>query len=232
MSNFFDRIANTARRFPERPAIEWVGAGESRVTTYAELVDDAGHIAGWLDQTAGVAAGDRVAILAANDARWVASFAAILQVGAVVVPLDTGYSAAQVRTIVADSGARVLLAGARFLDVAREAATGAGALAPRVVALAGDELDNGKRGRDTFSDGNARKSVPTPFSDAAVILYTSGTTADPKGVVLTHANLEAEREAVLEVVKANEDDVVLGVLPLFHALAEMANLWMTITLGA
>jgi long-chain acyl-CoA synthetase len=227
MSNFFDRIADTARRFPERPAIEWVGAGESRITTYAELIEDAGHIADWLAGAAGVAAGDRVAILAANDARWVAAFAAILQVGAVVVPLDTGYSAAQVRTIVADSGARVLFSGARFLDIAREAATDAAA-PPRVVALG----DVGKRGRDTFSDGGARKSVPTLFSDAAVILYTSGTTADPKGVVLTHANLEAEREAVLDVVKANEDDVVLGVLPLFHALAEMANLWLPLTIGA
>ncbi len=77
-----------------------------------------------------------------------------------------------------------------------------------------------------------QKIHPTAGSDAAVILYTSGTTADPKGVVLTHANLEAERAAVLSVVKANEDDVVLGVLPLFHALAEMANLWLPLTIGA
>ena len=68
--------------------------------------------------------------------------------------------------------------------------------------------------------------------DAAVILYTSGTTADPKGVVLTHGNLEAERAAVLSVVQANERDVVLGVLPLFHALAQMANLWLPLTIGA
>ena len=120
MSNFFDRIADTARRFPERPAIEWIGADETRVTTYSTLIDDANCLAVWLAEAAGVAAGDRVAILAANDARWVAAFAAILQLGAVVVPLDTGYSAAQVRTVVTDSGARVLLAGARFLDVARD----------------------------------------------------------------------------------------------------------------
>src|SRR6186997_789801 len=141
MNNFFDRIADTARRFPERPAIEWVGASESQITTYAELLEDSGCIAAWLAQTAGIAAGDRVAILAANDARWVAAFAAILRLGAVVVPLDTGYSSAQVRTIVADSGARVLFAGARFLDTAREAAGGAGPSAPRVVPLADAELE-------------------------------------------------------------------------------------------
>jgi long-chain acyl-CoA synthetase len=235
MSNFFDRIANTASRFPDRPAIEWIGAEGSHTTTYTALIEDAEHIADWLARTAGVVAGDRVAILAANDARWVAAFAAILRIGAVVVPLDTGYSATQVRTILADSGAAVLLAGARLLDVAREAATGEGVSAVRVVTLAGGELDAnhaGKGGRATPSRQDTRERDQTTFSDAAVILYTSGTTADPKGVVLTHANLEAEREAVLAIVQANENDVVLGVLPLFHALAEMANLWLPLTIGA
>ena len=223
MSNFFDRIADTARRFPQRPAIEWIGTAESQITTYAALLEDSGGIADWLAETAGITAGDRVAIVAANDARWVAAFAAILRLGAVVVPLDTGYSSAQVRTIVADSGARVLFAGARFLDTAREAAAGAGTSAPRVVSLT-------EKWPGEFSE--SRQIHPATFSDSAVILYTSGTTADPKGVVLTHGNLEAERAAVLAIVKANEDDVVLGVLPLFHALAEMANLWLPLTIGA
>ena len=69
-------------------------------------------------------------------------------------------------------------------------------------------------------------------SAAAVILYTSGTTADPKGVVLTHANLDAERAAAFGVVDVTETDAVLGVLPLFHALAQMANLLLPLAVGA
>ena len=68
--------------------------------------------------------------------------------------------------------------------------------------------------------------------DAAVILYTSGTTADPKGVVLTHANLEAERQAAFSVVDVSERDAILGVLPLFHSLAQMANLLLPLAVGA
>ena len=64
------------------------------------------------------------------------------------------------------------------------------------------------------------------------MLYTSGTTADPKGVVLTHANLEAERTAALAVVDCHDRDAVLGVLPLFHALAQMANLLVPLSVGA
>ena len=67
---------------------------------------------------------------------------------------------------------------------------------------------------------------------AAVILYTSGTTADPKGVVLTHANLDAERGGAFAVVDVTETDAVLGVLPLFHALAQMANLLLPLSVGA
>ncbi len=66
----------------------------------------------------------------------------------------------------------------------------------------------------------------------AVILYTSGTTSDPKGVVLTHANLLAERDAAFAVVHVNEHDAVLGVLPLFHSLAQLANLLLPFAVGA
>ena len=174
------------------------------------LLEESGRIAAWLAETAGITTGDRVAILAANDARWVAAFAAILRLGAVVVPLDTGYSSTQVRTIVADSGARVLFAGARYLDTAREAAPSRGVARGRRA---------GRKSGRVNSSGLREFTRPLFVGRPAVILYTSGTTADPKGVVLTHGNLEAERAAVLSVVKANEDDVVLGVLPLFHALA-------------
>ncbi len=69
-------------------------------------------------------------------------------------------------------------------------------------------------------------------SDTAVILYTSGTTSDPKGVVLSHGNLIAERDAAFEIVSVTESDSVLGVLPLFHALAQLANLLLPFAVGA
>jgi long-chain acyl-CoA synthetase len=64
------------------------------------------------------------------------------------------------------------------------------------------------------------------------MLYTSGTTSDPKGVVLTHGNLLAEKAAAFRVVQIDEHDGILGVLPLFHALAQVANLLLPFTAGA
>src|SRR5262249_27469885 len=69
-------------------------------------------------------------------------------------------------------------------------------------------------------------------SDLAVIMYTSGTTSDPKGVMLTHGNLLAEAHAVFASVEVNEKDSILAVLPLFHALAQMANLLLPFAAGA
>ncbi len=218
MANFFCRIADAAGRHPERPAIEMVGAEGVATTTYAALGSLSGRFARWLVSDAGVRPGDHVAILGANDARWVAAYLGILRVGAVAVPLDTAYHAAQVRALVTDSGARVIFASEDHLDVARAATASAPVrVAPLTLDLPPDA------------------DVPTidvAGTDTAALLYTSGTTADPKGVVLTHDNLEAERAAAFGVLHVTAEDAVLGVLPLFHALAQTANLLLPLTVGA
>jgi long-chain acyl-CoA synthetase len=168
---------------------------------------------------AGVRSGDRCALLAENSARWCATYLGILRIGAIAVPFDTSYSAAQAATLLRDSGAHGVIASVRFETLAREAAAEAGrAMFPM----------------DSLAVGDTRSPVrceATPASPA-VILYTSGTTADPKGVILTHGNLLAEKDAAFQVVQVDERDVVLGVLPLFHALAQMANLLLPFSLGA
>ena len=71
-----------------------------------------------------------------------------------------------------------------------------------------------------------------PRDDLAALLYTSGTTADPKGVMLTHANLIGEANSVLAVVKIGPEDALLGILPMFHVLAQMANLFLPLFNGS
>jgi len=235
MSNFWGRIADAAARHAARPAIEYVRAdGRVETTTYQALVGEAGRFAGWL-RDAGLAHGDRAAILADNDAHWIAAYLGTLAAGGVAVPLDTAYTSGQVRTVVESSGARVLFTTPRHLDTARAAiADRPGGSAPRLVLLAGSAPDAaGVTAPETVAAAEpAPAAADAADADAAVILYTSGTTADPKGVVLTHRNLDAERLAVLSVIDASARDAVLGVLPLFHALAQMANLLLPLSIGA
>ena len=79
--------------------------------------------------------------------------------------------------------------------------------------------------------GGFAPSAAAP-DDVACILYTSGTTSDPKGVMLSHANLRGEMDSVFRFIRFDYSDAILGVLPLFHALAQMANLMIPLACGA
>ena len=215
---------------PDRPAIELVGADGVDTTTYRDLADGSGRLAAWL-LAHGIEPGSRCAILADNDAPWIEAYLATLRVGAVAVPLDTAYKATQVRTVLDSSGARLLFTTGRHLETARAACETMGDAAPVLVLISG--TSPGIVDASAFAAHSPVRSVAEVADDAAaVILYTSGTTADPKGVVLTHANLEAERAGAFAVVDVTAEDAVLGVLPLFHALAQMANLLLPLSVGA
>lgn len=230
MSNFYHRVAGAAAEFSSRPAID-VGASSGITTvTYRELILHAGRFAAWLEQRADVAPGHRVAILANNGAEWVAAYLGVLQLGAIAVPLDTAYTSSQIGTIIQDSGARVLFTAARYVDTARAAIVGLPE--PPVIALLAGAAPGIAGPDDVAPQTPLTRVADVSQRDAAVILYTSGTTADPKGVVLTHGNLDAERAAAFQVVHVTEQDRVLGVLPLFHALAQMANLLLPLSVGA
>jgi acyl-CoA synthetase (AMP-forming)/AMP-acid ligase II len=116
-----DRIAAAAARFPDRPAIERLQADGLQVTSYRELLQDAHGWSAWL-LARDLQHGDRAAILGDSEAPWIAAYIGILQVGGVVVPLDTAYSASQVSTVLKSSGARWLFTSARYLATARDGA--------------------------------------------------------------------------------------------------------------
>ncbi|MEO7134555.1 MAG: AMP-binding protein [Vicinamibacterales bacterium] len=213
--NLWTVFAETTARFGDKTAVEIQRSGGIERFTYRQLFDMASTWAAWL-AAEGIVPGDRCAILAHNDAHWCAAYLGILKRGAVAVPLDTNYSASQVTTIVRDSGARMLFVSDK---------------------LKANAFDAGVPMFDLHSEPTGPLEPFEPLEPCeptatAAILYTSGTTSDPKGVVLTHANLLAERDAAFAVVRVTEDDVILGVLPLFHSLAQLANLLLPFAAGA
>ena len=210
-TNIWTAFSDAADRFGDKTAVEILRSDRVDTFTYRQLQSMASSWATWLSSQ-GIASGDRCAILAHNDAHWCAAYLGILKLGAIAVPLDTNYSASQVATILSDSGARLLLVSEKLKEKAPSGI--AIAAIHEVPAAASSDID------------------PVPASHTAVILYTSGTTSDPKGVVLSHANLLAERDAAFAVVDVSERDSILGVLPLFHSLAQLANLLLPFVVGA
>ena len=247
MPNFADRFAHVADRFADRTAVEVQRGADLERVTYGALAAQANAWTAWL-QTTGLGPGDRCAIIADNDAAWVAAYFGILQAGAVAVPLDTAYTSAQVHAILDNCEPLIVFTTARYAPVVSAALADTTATLvvrlyewPRPLRRAG--LQSGghespalerptEDRRDEGSLGASAEIAPVAPEAPAAILYTSGTTSDPKGVVLTHANLDAERDAALRVIQVTEDDAVLGVLPLFHALAQLANLLLPLTVGA
>lgn len=229
MSNFWQTYDEAATRFAGNVAIEIQRSGGLEQVTYRDLKHWAEGVAGWL-HAEGIVCGDRCAILADNDARWCAAYLGMLRLGAIVVPLDTNYSPAQVATVLKASGARLVVCGTRLLPVAEGA--GAGLPIVRMYRGEGDPRPSLDDMIATPPGAGVLPPCPATPGDPAVILYTSGTTSDPKGVVLTHGNLAAERDSAFATVHVDERDAVLGVLPLFHSLAQMANLLLPFAVGA
>ncbi|MGE5779044.1 MAG: AMP-dependent synthetase/ligase, partial [Hyphomicrobiales bacterium] len=217
--DFFDYFAAVAEKFPERPAAELQRKQDVERLTYREMADLSSRAASWLDEH-GIGAGERVALLAENDGVWCGAYLGVLRAGAVAVPLDTNYTDTQISKLLKDCDGSAVFTSERFADLARAALREYREMPIAVMRTDFEGLPAAPRRRSTRPE------------DPAVILYTSGTTADPKGVVLTHANIVAERSAAFQVVKVDDRDVILSVLPLFHALAQMANLLLPFSVGA
>ncbi len=177
---------------------------DDRSYTAAELVAGAGQIAAAL-AAHGVVAGDRVALMHANDPAFVMAYFGIQALRAVVVLVNTQYRALELRHILADSGARVAL-------VDGESALALAPLRSELPALA-DVLV-----AETLLGGvqvALPHDAPQP-GDIALIGYTSGTTGRAKGAMLTHANLFANSTAVCDAWRWTNTDRLLLTLPLFH----------------
>jgi long-chain acyl-CoA synthetase len=229
MPTFYDRFVECAERWPQNVALEIQLPDGIEGHTYAELRRMAESVAAWLVNR-GVQPGARIAILAENHPRWVAAYLGIIAAGGAAVPLDTAYHADQVAKLLQDSGSSLLFCDLKHLQIAQEAVTGLNV--PLMLTESGPHPE-------TVSDLDSITSqtpanfnpVPRGPDDLASLLYTSGTTADPKGVMLTHANLLGEAEAVFAWAHIGPNDAVLGVLPLFHVLSQMANLLLPLVAG-
>src|SRR5579862_5954866 len=198
MPTFYDRFVECVEHWPENVALEIQRRDKVESYTYAELRHMAESVGSWLGKN-GFQAGARVVILADNHPRWVAVFLGVVAFGCTAVPLDTALHADQITTLLKDSGSSLLFCDVKHLATAQEAI---GAL-PIKLALVNPAELKGLSGKPDYNPATPGPIAdldsifgtgPSGFSPAAVeadvvasLLYTSGTTSDPKGVMLTHA---------------------------------------------
>ena len=236
MPTFYDRFVECAERWPSNVALELQRQDRIESCTYAELRGMAESVGRWVMEN-GFEHGSRLALMADNHPRWVAAYLGIIAGGCTVVPLDTALHSNQLNKLLKDGGSSALFCDANHAQAAHEAVSGIDV----GLVLMDPERATGASISEQWLEnlpsifaaghGNFRPVDGQP-DEIAALLYTSGTTADPKGVMLTHANLLGEVEAVFNWVDIGPGDALLGVLPMFHVLAQMANLMIPLVKGA
>jgi long-chain acyl-CoA synthetase len=192
--------------------------------SYAALDEGSARVAGML-RAAGVGPGDRVGIMLPNVPYFPVAYYAVLRLGAVVVPMNVLLKGREVRYYLEDPGAKALIAWHGFEEAAREGADG---LPVETFIVTPGEFE-----QQVAAAEPAREVVDRDAEDTAVILYTSGTTGSPKGAELTHANMLRNCQVVTEsVIVVNEDDRLLGALPLFHSFGQTCTMNVAINARA
>ncbi len=236
MPTFYDRFLECAQRWPSNVALELQRHDHLESCTYGELHSWAQSAGRWITEN-NFAPGSRLAILADNHPRWVATYLGIIASGCVAVPLDTALHDDQVVKLLKDSGTSAVFVDVKHVPVTRRAVK---ELNVGLILTDPDRMTPEVE-KDRFltnlpaifqSGPGTFKPVPVKTDDLASLLYTSGTTADPKGVMLTHGNFLGEVDAVFNWVNIGPKDALLGVLPLFHVLALMANLLLPLVKGS
>jgi fatty-acyl-CoA synthase len=225
-----DVLGERARLTPEKTALVEVASG--RRFTYAELDARACRAARVLGERYALAPGDRYAVLAANGVEFLDLFFAAGKSGAIVVPLSTRATARELEMVVRDAGARVLCYSAEH---ATTAATLAGAVASlRCIALDG----GGNTGDGVWEDelgslpDAAWRRQAVPPESVYTLLYTSGTTGQPKGVMVPHRMLAWNAWNTVVNWQLREDDVSPIFTPLYHAGGLGAFLLPLFAIGA
>jgi acyl-CoA synthetase (AMP-forming)/AMP-acid ligase II len=182
--------------------------------SYRDTVGNINSFAGALADR-GIAVGDVVGLLAPNSAAFAIAFHGILRAGATATTINVLFTAKDIVKQLTDSKATMLITVSPLLSQAREAAAAVGISGEQLVVL--DGADGHPSAADLLGAGAAPPEVSfDPETHLAVLPYSSGTTGNPKGVMLTHRNLVANIAQIRAAQDVEADDAVIAFLPFFH----------------
>ena len=230
---FLERLRQTCQTQPDRGALEFVDErfGPPTVVTYGALEDNV-LAAMALLRAKGVEAGDRVALQLPKCLPFVYFYLATMRLGAICLPLNTGYPPRELVYFLADAEAKLLFGDERSRATTEPLLADLPALAECVFLNCTDDGAFAAllAGRDPAA--SAQASTPADADATCLMIYTSGTTGRPKGAELTHGNLTAGLDALHTAWGWRADDLLLHVLPIFHVHGLLVALQSALHAGA
>ena len=236
MLNLAHALERSAFLYPEKPAITFA----EKAFTYTQLNAVANQVANALDAL-GIRPGDKVALSCPNLPYFPMIYYGILKAGAVVVPLNILFKGSEVAYHLNDSEARAYFCfeGTEDLPIGKNGWSGFNETdgCEHFFMITADPAQASDiQGVDTLSallqnQSAEFRAVDTGAEDTAVILYTSGTTGQPKGAELTHSNMVLNALSCQILLRATAEDTTLIVLPLFHSFGQTVLMNMTVFSG-
>lgn len=224
----FACLEDWIRRTPDRPAFA-VDHGSTVVRhSYSDVKRALDQIAVSLEAS-GLTAGDRIGILMENIPQWVFVLLGAMRIGVISVPLSTMLPEKSIRLLLEHSECRLLFVDTPNLERARAACP------PSCHVIGFGEIGDAVESWDRFIARGAGRNVTArvpPGDHTTVIMYTSGTTGNPKGVELTLSSFNYEVSGVAEALELSSEERILSVLPFSHVLPLIANGLGPLCIGA
>ena len=201
-TTLYEIVKHSVEKFSAQIAYTLLGAED---VTYEEVGRRIGHVQQLLVE-AGVGAGDKVAILSSSMPNWGVSYFAVTTAGMIAVPILPDFTGEELDMIIAHSEAKAILVSDKLFAKLSKTTVERMNIVIRTKGL-------NVISQTVFEKGETR--IPTP-DDLAVIIYTSGTTSRPKGVMLSHYNICMQLTVIPPLFDFNQQDVLLSILPLSH----------------
>ena len=209
-------LDKAAKKYGPRDALLFKPGFRYQRWTYARVWDESGQVAALL-QRRGLTKGDQGVLWGPNSPHWVLIFFGCLRAGVTVVPLDLRSSPDYVARVISQTEPKLAFTS-RFTPKGDENL--------RIPEIAFEDLEA------NISGLPEPEEVDIKPDDLAEIMFTSGTTGDPKGVMLTHRNLTANIEGISQVISCDPSSRLLSILPLSHMYEQMGGLFVALYHGA
>ncbi len=197
--------------------------------TYQELEKESNKLAhGLIDL--GINPSDMVSIMLPNSIEFLTAYLGVIKSGATMVPLNISFKVPAVEYILNNSEAKVVITSKKFLPLIQQCSLNN---LEKIILVDGDKSDDYMLLSELAEQDSTLpelKNIDQKFT--AACLYTSGTTGQPKGAMLTHHNLIFDTKKTIEHLKVDDSDRYICVLPMFHAFAETVCMLMPLFLGA
>ncbi|MGI9204293.1 MAG: malonate--CoA ligase [Woeseiaceae bacterium] len=207
----FNLYSHFQRQFDLHGEKELIKDAADRAYRYVDIADRSGQIAAYL-VSIGAAPGDRVTVQVEKSVECLCLYLACLRAGLVFHPLNLAYTTSELDYFLGNAEPKIVVCDPGMEDSISEIAAESGAQG--VLTLDADGKGTLATGADKMS--TQFETLPRNQDDLAALLYSSGTTGVPKGIMLTHANLLRNTEALIEAWGFSSEDRLLHALPIFH----------------